>query len=72
MTLYRDPVLLYRRYVADGMSQREIAKELGCSHSTISKWMKKHGIPARSTSEGMILYRRGKSMPVNTSGSPTC
>jgi hypothetical protein len=70
--VYRNKKWLYQVYVLEGKSQRGIGRICGCSHSTISKWMKKHGILARSTSNGMILYRRGQDALVDTSGSPTC
>ena len=63
---YRDKAWLHQVYMLECKSQRDIAKMCGCSYPTISKWMKRHGIPARSVSEGMILYRRRKLM---TSGS---
>jgi transposase-like protein len=39
---------LYQWYHKDGKSTIEIAEELGISHVTISKWMKKYDIPIRT------------------------
>ena len=46
---YKDPDWLRERYVLDRMSMEEIANECGVGISTISRWLKKHGIPTRST-----------------------
>ncbi len=61
---YRDAHWLTHKYVLEGRSQREIAKICGCTHPTVLTWLKRHGIPARSVSEGLLLHHRGP-----TSGS---
>ena len=44
---YRDKEWLQRAYWDRGLSLSQIADELGCHHTTISKWMGRHGIETR-------------------------
>ena len=46
---------LVRQYHANHLSASEIAGLVGCSGSTIERWMKKYNIPFRSLSEGKKL-----------------
>lgn len=39
--------LLRRLYVAQGMSQEQVAETLGVSRSTVIDWMAAYGIPTR-------------------------
>lgn len=48
---YREKDWLEEKYVEDRWSQTEIAEYCGVTQSTIYKWMKKHGIEARSVSD---------------------
>jgi transposase-like protein len=41
---YKDADTLRRLYHAEGMSQREVADELGCSQDTVWRWMTKLGV----------------------------
>jgi DNA-binding NarL/FixJ family response regulator len=43
---------LHRRYVIDGRSEHDIARELGCAQSTVGSWRERHRIPARSAGSG--------------------
>ena len=45
---YRDEEWLREQYVEKKLSTLEIADKCGCSDVTISNWLKKHGIAARS------------------------
>lgn len=65
---YRDQEWLRREYYEKERTLVEIARELGCDHTTISKWVRKFGIPQpnRATPWGNVkcltcdkeLYRR--------------
>jgi transposase len=48
---HRSESCLRAKYWDEGKSQTVIAKELDVSVSTVSCWMKKHGIETRSISE---------------------
>lgn len=50
-TPYRDKGTLRRLYHDEGMSQSEIADELGCGIASVSRWMNKHNIKARTYAE---------------------
>ena len=49
--IYDDELTLAEMYWGNGMSQEEIANELGCSKKTISKYMNKHGIDVRAKNQ---------------------
>jgi predicted RNA-binding Zn-ribbon protein involved in translation (DUF1610 family) len=51
----RDAEWLARAYVEFERSATEIAEELGCGHGTVTKWLRRHGIPVRSRSEATRL-----------------
>lgn len=40
-------VLLRRLYVAEGLSQAEVARTLGVGHRTVLRWMADYSIPTR-------------------------
>ena len=46
---------LVDRYLNEKMGAYEIAKLAGCSHTTIYKWLRRHGIERRSNSEASKL-----------------
>ncbi len=56
---------LHEEYVVKGRSAEDIAKEFGVSAPAITFWLKKHGIPRRSTSETRKLKKWGASGPDN-------
>lgn len=47
--------ILRELYVERELSQPEIGDRLGCSGKTISRWMKRHGIAARSQQQASCL-----------------
>lgn len=49
---YRDPAVLEELYHDRGMTQKEIADELGCSGPTVSIQMKRHGIETDQDERG--------------------
>lgn len=55
---YRDKEWLRRAYHDEKMSLSQIAGLLNCDHSTISKWMARHGIPTRDAGEALRLRGR--------------
>jgi len=46
-----DSVWLEEKYIEQEKSCREIADEIGCSHSAVRGWLGEHGIPIRSKAE---------------------
>lgn len=48
---YRDKEWLRSRYWDDGLSQAEIAELCGCSKETIRRWMNRHDLDIRDSSE---------------------
>ena len=46
--LYMNKQVLAQKYIEDRLSMKEIAKDLGTARSTISKYLRKHGIPLRT------------------------
>lgn len=48
-------------YYRDGLSQREIATQLGCSESTIRRRLEEHGLPTPYRNRAGFLRRRGES-----------
>lgn len=49
--LYKDEDRLRRLFHEEGLTQSEIAEKLGCSHGTVSNWMRKYGIETRKEKE---------------------
>lgn len=47
--LFMDKQVLLRKYVYERLTVKEMAGELGTARSTISKYLRKHGIPLRNT-----------------------
>jgi hypothetical protein len=48
MKLYESKDWLYRRYVVQKKTIVEIAKEAGCSHMTIQRYLEKYGLIRKS------------------------
>lgn len=58
-TPWRRPLLMKRLYLKEEKTQEEIADELGCVKSTVSKWLQKHGIETRVAGGGRgVNYAR--------------
>lgn len=56
---------LYKEYIINKKSSRQIGKELECSHRTILNYLKKYNIPIRTISEankGLIPFSKGKHL----------
>jgi hypothetical protein len=64
---WRDPEVLRDLYVDEEMSTIEVADELGTKSGTISKWLDRHDIEARSISEAMTKYHEKQPVPFSTS-----
>ena len=58
---YWDKGWLYRRYVVDGRSSKEIADEFGCRDSNILYFLGKFGIKARTTDEARRIKHWGST-----------
>jgi hypothetical protein len=56
-----DRAWLLREYVDHGRSTVEIGREIGCSSSTVSKYLREYGIPSRPRPDG--LNRRPTAAP---------
>lgn len=50
----RDDEWMYRRYVKERASTTEIASQLDCSTTTVSKWLSEHKITVRSQQESKL------------------
>lgn len=50
----RDSEWMYKRYVEDRASTTEIASQLECSATTVSKWLSEHDIAVRSHQESKL------------------
>lgn len=44
MKLYEDINWLRQRYVLESKTTNQMAKEAGCSHMTIQRYLEKHGL----------------------------
>ena len=44
MSLYTDVSWLRKRYVSEKKTIQEMAKEAGCSHMTIQRYLEKYGL----------------------------
>lgn len=60
-----DAVWLQQQYVANGRSTGDIASETGTTDAAIIYWLKKHGIPRRTTAEARALKKWGVSGDAN-------
>jgi len=60
---------LHELYVEQKLSLNQIASLQGCSHSAVYYWIKKYGIPRRTSTEGRnlnppsITYKKGSAHP---------
>lgn len=52
---YKNPKILVGMYWKAGMSQEEMANELNCSSSTISKYMRRNNISTRRDLEYKLI-----------------
>lgn len=55
---YSDKDFLWQEYIQNEKAAHQIAQELGCSHSTILKYLVHHGIEVREALPGH--YRKGQ------------
>lgn len=53
-------LILEKRYLTEKESTIQIAKNLGCSHITVSRYLQKFGISRRNRSEAIHLARKSK------------
>lgn len=53
-----DPDWLRKVHIDEGMSTREIGRELDCSGGTVARWLRKHDIEVRARSRAVELARR--------------
>lgn len=51
MPEHRNPETLLRLHHDDGLSQRKMGDELGCSQKTVRRWMERLGVEKRDLSE---------------------
>lgn len=57
--MYQNRSWLHREYIEKQKSTTQIAKDLGVSHKTISRWLHKLDIPTRTIHEALdITYDR--------------
>lgn len=66
-TPHRDPDVLHEHYHDRGMSQSGVADELGCSQQTVSDWLDKTDIGAR-TEDWKTRVERASFTPANKDG----
>ena len=52
-----DPIELKIDYILEGKSTRQIAKERGVHPFTVVRWLRRAGIPSRSTGEGQAMAK---------------
>jgi len=58
--LWQDREWLRRHYVDEGLTMRQMGRVAGCTHTTIGKWLRRHGIPTRTHAENIKLaWERG-------------
>ena len=55
---YLDPNFLHQKYMVERLSTTEIAAQIFSSRSTVTKYLRFHGIPIRETGVN-IIRRRG-------------
>ena len=53
------------------MSMAEIAKKLGTTHATVLYWLKKYGVPRRSSSESAYAKQNPNGDPFHITGTVT-
>lgn len=61
---WHDRDWLYTEYVIKKRATTEMAKEAGCDHVTILKWLRKYDIPVRTHGETKQWTLRGKRNPM--------
>ena len=57
---YKDKETLEKLYWEEGYSQYKISEMMGCSESTIYRWMSRHEIEKRSDDEAQLVKREEK------------
>ena len=61
MKLYKNKDWLYQKYIKERLSAFEMVKLIKCGNSTISRWLRKFGIPTRTQHEAMLeVSKQGK------------
>jgi len=63
---------LIREYVKNKKTTHQIAKEVGCSYESISRYLKIHNIPIRTHSESLVDKYKGNKNPNWKCGKPKC
>jgi hypothetical protein len=66
--LYQNPAYLYKHYVEDGLSARQLARQIGCRHSVINEALNSFGIikgyrPSGRPKYGFKFACDGKRVP---------
>ena len=56
---------LVDQYITQKKSMGEIGEEIGCTCENVKFWLKKHGIPRRTTSEARAVKHWGAAGPAN-------
>lgn len=64
MAKHRDEEWLREQYVENGLTQQEMADEVGCGQHTISRWLRRHGIDTRHKSD----YQHHATIRMNDKG----
>lgn len=59
--LYKNRQWLYQKYTVEKLTTVVLAKELGCTPTAVSWWLKKFAIPTRSSNESRILTLEKKN-----------
>lgn len=62
---HREPEWLREQYVKRGRSAAEIGADAGVTAEAVTFWLKKHGIPRRTTSEARALKHWGAAGKAN-------
>jgi hypothetical protein len=62
---HRERDWLHTAYIEQGRSADDLARDLGLTPAAITFWLRKHGIPRRSTSEARALKHWGLTGPDN-------
>ena len=66
---WRDADLMKRLYVDERLSTTQIGKKFDCTSKTVSKWLDRHGIDARSKKESNLIRDLGDPVPYQVAGN---